>query len=255
MKMSTEVTKKVEDSNVQEGVTLEALHRHFPKRKNSIDESVVELINRSVNEPEFQGESLLQSALIYERVLDGTRASIREYLNAIRFCAYMVSMDDNYTEAYKKVFYDREFVIERMNAPTESGRYKELTSAASRYRKSKLVVDILRLSQVPMHLMFTGAKYEMLGVLLDTARTAKLDRDKINAAKEFLAAVKGPEEIDVELKVGPSQSAMDMQTSLSEQLHQLAINQKRMLEMGYSIQDVQKTGINLNVVEGEYEEA
>lgn len=237
------------------GVTLEELHKHFPTRKNTITEDIVDLINRSQSEPEFQGESLLQTAITYENVLNGTKAGIKDYLNAIRFCAYMISMDDNYTEAYKKTFYDRDFVKERMNAPTESAKYKELTSAASRYRKSKLVVDILRLSQVPMHLMFTGAKYEMLGVLLETARTAKLDRDKINAAKEFLAATKGPDEIDVELRVGPSQSAVDMQTSLSEQLQQLAINQKRMLEMGYSIQDVQKTGINLNVVEGEYEEA
>ena len=46
---------------------------------------------------------------------------------------------------------------------------------------------------------------------------------------------------------------MDMQERLNEQLAQLAINQKRLLEGGHDIRDVQKTGVKLNVIEGEYE--
>jgi len=77
------------------------------------------------------------------------KASIKDYLNAIRFCAYLITMDDNYTEAYKKVFGDRDFVKERMHLPTDDPRYKELTSAASRYRNtSKLVTEILTLSKL-----------------------------------------------------------------------------------------------------------
>jgi hypothetical protein len=46
-----------------------------------------------------------------------------------------------------------------------------------------------------------------------------------------------------------------MQEKLNEQLAQLAVNQKRLLEGGYDIRDVQKTGISLNVMEGDYSEA
>ena len=117
-------------------------------------------------------------------------------MNAIRFCAYLITMDDNYTEAYKKVFGDRDFVKERMHLPTDDPRYKELTSAASRYRNtSKLVTEILTLSQAPLDLMFMGARYKAIGVLADIMENGRFDRDKINAAKELLAATKGAEKM------------------------------------------------------------
>lgn len=183
-------------------VTKEDLQKHLPSRKNTITDEIVDIINKAQTEPEFQGEPLLQSAITYEKVMQQNKVGIKDYLNAIRFCAYLVSMDDNITEAYKKVFADRDFVKERLNVDTGSPKYNELTSAASRYRRSKLVVDILTVSQVPMHLMFTGMAYEAVGVLYETMKTARYDRDRINAAKELLSAVKAPENMKIELDVG-----------------------------------------------------
>jgi len=197
-------------------ITKEELQKHLPSRKNAITDEVVDILNKSQTEPEFQGETLLQSAITYEKVMQQNKVGIKDYLNAIRFCAYLISMDDNITEAYKKVFADREFVADRMNAPTSSPKYNELTSAASRYRRSKLVVDILTVSQVPMHLMFTGMAYEAVGVLYETMKTAKYDRDRISAAKELLAATKGPENVKIELDVGIKESSAI--TQLNEQL-------------------------------------
>jgi hypothetical protein len=236
-------------------VTMELMQKALPSRKNAITEEVVELINASQNEPEFQGESLLQSLTTYESVMTKHKASISDYVNAVRFCAYMISLDDNYTEAYKKTFIHREFVQQRMSLDTTTVGYAELTSAASRYRRSKLVVDILTLSQIPLDMMFTGARYKAIGILATLMQTAKQDRDKINAAKELLAATKGPENMKIELGIGLGSEAMSMQEKLNEQLAQLAINQKRLLEGGYDIRDVQKTGISLNVMEGDYSEA
>lgn len=201
-------------------ITKEELQKHLPSRKNAITDEVVEILNRSQTEPEFQGESLLQSAITYEKVMQQNKVGIKDYLNAIRFCAYLISMDDNITEAYKKVFADRDFVAERMNVATSSPKYNELTSAASRYRRSKLVVDILTVSQVPMHLMFTGMAYEAVGVLYETMKTAKYDRDRISAAKELLAATKGPENVKIELDVGIKESSAI--TQLNEQLAMFA---------------------------------
>lgn len=233
-------------------VTLEQLQDAFPTKKNAIPEEVVEIINRSTTEPEFQGESLLQSAVTYSNVLQTARVSITEYINAIRFCAYMVSVDDNYTKAYIKTFWERDFVQKHKDLPTESNGYKTLVTAASRYRRSKLVVDILTLSQVPLDLLFTGARYKAIGVLANLMETSTLDRDKINAAKELLAATKN-ENVKVALEIGPNAEAVSMQSKLDKQLSELALNQKKMLEAGYSIGDVQKTGLQLEIIDGELE--
>ena len=77
-------------------------------------------------------------------------------------------------KAYRKTFSSREFVKSRAFSPTDSDKYRELTTAASRYRRSKLVVDILTASQVPLHMLFTGARYKVLGVLLDRAENSRL---------------------------------------------------------------------------------
>jgi len=219
-------------------ITKEDIQRSLPSRKSAITDEIVEIINKAQTEPEFQGESLLQSATTYEKVMTQNRVGIKEYINALRFCAYLVSMDDNITEAYKKVFSDRKFVQDRMNISTSDTKYNELTSAASRYRRSKIVVDILTVSQVPLHLMFTGYQYEAVGVLYDTMKTAKLDRDKINAAKELLAATKAPENMKIELDVGVKENSAVQQ--LNDQLAQFAASSLTHLSAGTT--DLNKLG-------------
>jgi len=203
-------------------VTIQDLQQALPSKKKFITDEAVAIINSSVNEPEFQGESLLKTAVTYEAVLQRNKASVAEYLNAIRFCAYLRSTDDNITEAYKKTFYERDFVKQRMSASTTSSKYRELTSAASRYRKSKLVLDLI----------LAGARYKAIEVLTDLMTTAKLDRDKINAAKELLAATKGPDNLKIELDVGmKANSAVEQ---LNEQLSGIAASQKMLLDAGAS---------------------
>lgn len=225
--------------------TTEELQKLLPSKKGLITDDIANIINKSQNEPEFQGESLLQTAITYESVLKNARVGIKEYLNAIRFCAYLMSMEDNYTEAYKRTFWDRDFVRERVDLPTDSPQYKEMTSAASRYRRSKLVTDILTLSQVPLDILFAGYRHKAVGVLAELMMTAKYDRDKINAAKELLANTKPPENSKIELELGPNKAAMDMQQQLNRQLGEIAMNQKQMLEQGMTLKEVQKTGIRL----------
>jgi hypothetical protein len=211
-------------------LTLADVKSAMPLRKGAITQEAVDIINASQNDPEFQGESLVQTAGIYESVLKGARASVPEYLNAIRFCAYMSTNDSNYTEAYKKVFSNRDFVQQRMNLPTNDPRYGELTSAASRYRRTKLVTDILTASQVPLDLIFTGHRYKAIGVLAEVMESGKYDRDRINAAKELLAATKGPDNMKIELDVGVSESSAVQQ--LNDQLAEIAGRSLKHLEAG-----------------------
>jgi hypothetical protein len=231
--------------------TLADLQEAFPSRKNSITQEVVDAINESANDPEFQATSLLKDAITYEAVLQRNKVGVLEYVNALKFCAFMISLEDNYTEAYKRVFNDREFVKERANQPTHSTKYKELTSAASRYRRSKVVVDILTVSQAPLELLFGGARMQAVGVLADMMMSAKYDKDRISAAKELLVATKGADNMKIELDVGVKGNSM--QEMLHKQLSELASNQKALLERGVSIGSVQKLGITTGVIEGELE--
>jgi hypothetical protein len=213
-------------------ITIDEVKAALPQKKGAVTQEAVDIINSSLQDPEFQGESLLKTACIYENVLKGARASVPEFLNAIRFCAYISTTESNYTEAYKRVFMDREFVKSRLNEPTDSPRYIELTSAASRYRRSKLVVDLLTVSQVPLDLIFSGQRYKAIGVLAGIMENGRYDRDRVNAAKELLAATKGADNVKIELDVGVKENTAVKQ--LQEQLANIASKQKRLLEHGVS---------------------
>ena len=211
-------------------VTIEELQKALPSRKNTITDEIVEIINKSQDDPEFQGESLLQTAITYENVMMNNKAGIKEYIDAIRFCAYLISLEDNYTEAYKKTFSYRDFVKNRLDATPDSSKYRELTNAASRYRRSKLVVDLLTFSQVPLDILFSGYRYKAIGVLANEMETAAYSRDRIAAAKELLLAVKGPENKKIELEIGVKESSAV--ANLSQQLTELANNSLMQLESG-----------------------
>ena len=210
-------------------ITKEELQNAIPDRKNAITDELVDLINQIQTEPEFQGETMVQTMITYQNALKGARVSMRAYVNAIRFCAYLVSMDDNYTEAYKRTFYDTDFVKVRANVSTSDPRYAELTSAASRYRRSKLVVDILTLSQVPLDMLFAGYRYKAMAVLAETMTTARLDRDRIQAARSVLEMTKS-DVIKVDLDVGVKESSAV--ASLRTQLAEMAAQQVALLNSG-----------------------
>ena len=211
-------------------ITMEDIQRGLPSRKNAVTEEIVSLMNGAMNEPEFQGESILSTAITYENVMAKNRAGIREYVDAIKFCAYLVSMEDNYTEAYKKTFSYRDFVKDRMNVSPDTPKYNELTSAASRYRRSKLVVDLLTYSQVPLDIMFSGYRYKAIGVLAREMESAQYSRDRIAAAKELLVAVKGPDNVKIELDIGVKETSAV--ASLNAQLAEIASNSLKHLEAG-----------------------
>lgn len=228
-----------------ETVTKEQLQKAFPSRKNTITDELVEVFNASCSDPEFQGESLLQTAITYENVMQNNRMSMREYVDAIRFCAYLVSVDDNLTEAYIKTFYYRDFVKDKMGCAKDSPEYAAIMAAASRYRaQNRAVRDILTLSQMPLDMLFAGTRVKAVMVLADIMENGRFDRDKINAAKELLAATKSDVQ-KITLDVGNAAGLSVMQT-LSEQIASMASNQLKQLENGGSIKDVQKIGINLN---------
>ena len=226
-------------------IDIDELKRRFPAKKNTINENTVKLVNEAISNPEFDGMSFLSHLVDYQGCMIEGGASFTEYINAMKFCAYL-EQTDNTVQAYIKARVGDEFVATRMNMATDSVGYNELSSQASRYRKSKLVRQILTQSDMPLYLMFQAERYKAVAVLAREMQSAPYSRDRITAAKELLAAVKPPENLQIELGIGPNKEAKDLQMELNTQLAMLAANQKAMLTAGMDIRDVQRTGLRLN---------
>lgn len=232
-------------------LTKEELIQKFPAKKASITDEVVDLINEVNNNPDFNGNEFIDTMVDYQGAMIDCRASIPEYINAIKFCAYLETTNGSATEAYKRARAADKFVQDRINAPANSQKYNELSSAASRYRKTPLVKQILTQSEMPLYLMFQKERYKAVAVLAEEMQEAMYSKDRISAADKLLTHVKPPENIQVELGIGPTKEAVDLHTELNTQLARLAANQKAMLDAGLDIKEVQKTHINLDIIDAE----
>jgi hypothetical protein len=226
--------------------SVDDLKKQFPAKKNSINEDTVKLLNDANDDAEFNGDEFMKTLVEYQNVMIDCSGSMGEYINAVKFCAYLESESANITEAYCKARSNDDFVSSRVGAVPGSADYNALTAAASRYRKSPMVRQILTQSDMPLYLMFQGSRYQAVALLAREMQNAAYSKDRISAADKLLTHVKPPDNLQVELAVGPSQQAQDLSMQLSEQLAASVAMQRKMLEAGKDFSESTKMGINLN---------
>ena len=237
--------KKNEDE-----VTVDTLKMYFPTKSHTITQELADTINEAQNAPDMAIEGFIENLVEYRGVMEKCQASMKEYIRAVKFCAFLEFTDYNITEAYKLSRINDKFVKDRWDAPTDSPKYRELTSAASRYyNKTNLVKQILLQADMPWHILFQGAKYTAMSVLMKEVTEAAYSRDRIAAAKEILAAVKRPENQKVELEIGFNDTVKSFQEQFDEKMGKMAEMQLKRLQSGETIKDVQK----LDILEAEYE--
>ena len=237
--------KKNEDE-----VTVDTLKMYFPTKSHTITQELADTINEAQNAPDRAIEGFMENLVEYRGVMEKCQASMKEYVRAVKFCAFLEFTDYNITEAYKLSRINDKFVRDRWDAPTDSPKYRELTSAASRYyNKTNLVKQILLQADMPWHILFQGAKYTAMSVLMKEVTEAAYSRDRIAAAKEILAAVKRPENQKVELEIGFNDTVKSFQEQFDEKMGKMAEMQLKRLQSGETIKDVQK----LDILEAEYE--
>lgn len=237
--------KKNEDE-----VTVDTLKMYFPAKSHTITQELADTINEAQNAPDMAIEGFMENLVEFRSVMEKCQASMKEYIRAVKFCAFLEFTDYNITEAYKLSRINDKFVKDRWDAPTDSPKYRELTSAASRYyNKTNLVKQILLQADMPWHILFQGAKYTAMSVLMKEVTEAAYSRDRIAAAKEILAAVKRPENQKVELEIGFNDTVKSFQEQFDEKMGKMAEMQLKRLQSGETIKDVQK----LDILEAEYE--
>jgi len=235
---------------VDEEVTVDMLKMYFPTKSATITQELDDTINEAHNAPDMAIECFMENLVEFRGVMDKCQASMKEYIRAVKFCAFLEFTDYNITEAYKLSRINDKFVKDRWDAPTDSPKYRELTSAASRYyNKTNLVKQILLQADMPWHILFQGAKYTAMSVLMKEVTEAAYSRDRIAAAKEILAAVKRPENQKVELEIGFNDTVKSFQEQFDEKMAKMAEMQLKRLQSGETIKDVQK----LDVIEADYE--
>jgi len=219
--------------------TLGELQALFPHKKKTINQQTLDLINSAVEDPEFDGHSIKNTLLEYSDIMKRRSGSINDYICAIKFVAYVESGDNN-VQAYRKAFAHRQLVQKAIGVGADTPEYMNLANSAKRYAKSPMVVDIMTIADVPMEILHQGDRYRAMGVLTDEMLNAALSKDRIEAAKAVITATKGPERTNLAMEVGLTQDAAKAVEDTNKKMSEIAQNQLKFIEAGYSVEDVQK---------------
>ena len=133
-----------------EEMTIERLRELFPQKKKTINQDLVDMFNYAASDKMFNGDEFLKTLVDYQNCMFETNSGMKDFINAVKFCAYLESEDGNLYQAYKKARAQDDFVKEKADDPVDSPGYNAIVSAASRYRKTPLVRKILAQANMPL---------------------------------------------------------------------------------------------------------
>ena len=222
-----------------------------------VTDEVVEMINSTMSDPEFDGYKFKDVLIEYQETLfNKTKVNLEIYVNAIKFCSYLETNGGNATDAYIKTFRSRDLVKKALKAIEEdpdkgyeAQEYKNLYAAACRYKKSDMVKNILIQSEMPLYLMYQGYRYKIVEKLYEEAMSAKASRDRINACNVFLTHVRPPEGIQVEVNI--KNKGNDEVSQMEEMLKNMAKKQQELIGLGASSEMVANAKDNFIDIEME----
>ena len=241
----------VSDARVQpfesQRITKEKLIALLPHKTNvAVTDEILELIHNVENETGLPQDSIEEDIMSYTHLLGGTTNGMRELVNAIKFC----NLKRNYSnkEAWSIVF------PEKYDRLVDMG--KAIDNHVSAYNGSKLVIAIDKEMLIPVHLQYAAyfhasvkKQFELMSGKSAHGKTTAMVEHL--AAKELALLTAAPVDTKIDLKISPSDKAMDIQLEMNDQLKYIVAGQRARLEAGESIVDVQKLGVSFTEIVGD----
>ncbi len=219
-------------------LSLEYLVEVVPKNyKKLVNQDVVDEINSLASDPDY-GEQYKEDMLTYSSLLGSDdKWSMRQYIDAVKYYS-LTSGGDTQAVAYAKVFPNR------LQARLDRGEDPDmLNSEASRYNRTSLVNRIRSQALVPLHLVNQGTLQLAINTAAGLMINARSEKVRGDMALGLIKELRPPEAQQVELQIGLDDKALDAQNRQTEQLVSIAENQRRLLEAGVSIDDIQQLHI------------
>lgn len=152
-------------------------------------------------------------------VLNSGKWKIADFLAAVEFTSYRLA-GDSQVKAYTKAFPDR------CLGKTDGA----IAGKASIYSHGSLVVQMLGMTQVPLHMLYMRERHIAIRKLAELSQFGETERIQMESSDKLLGHIKPPEEIKVELDVGVG--AVDVINDFNETLNNIAEMAKAKLDDG-----------------------
>lgn len=225
-----------------QNLTVDKIKKFLPRGTSvRLTEDMVEALTR-VEQDTGMDQGLFEEQLLSYLHLMEAGAGIEKLANAIKFCNLRMLPKMGNEKAWMIVFPEKAAQIE--------ARGEDCSSFASMYNNTKMVREISKLLLVPVYISHAPVHIAMHKKLYDLTNGIGANNGdyvsptvQMNAAVALMEATKMPEDNSIELKIGMSDDAKNVQLGLTEQLARMADVQLKRLENGESITDVQRLNI------------
>jgi len=120
---------------------------------------------------------------------------------------------------------------------------RRLSSYVHSYKSGKLVQTIIEQTLVPTYIANAPARQQMINELIDIAINGKSEIARVNAASKVIDITTIPEATKIELNMGLTDEAREIQNSLNDKLSEIALNQQKLFQAGIDLDKIQKLQI------------
>jgi len=229
-----------------QNITKERLEEMLPRgSKHNVTDAILDMIANMENDTGLPQDMMEEEVLSYMFILKKVdRAKLSELINAVKYC----NLKRNYSneKSWSIVFPDKYARLK------ENGM--QIDNHVSMYNKSALVQEIDKEMLIPVHLQYYPYMDHAIKKLYQLSKghaAPNADGEPMTvspmvqmlASKNLYDAVKPPEAASIDLTVSKSEEELSIQQQMADQLAQLVKTQKQQLEMGKSLDDVQKIGL------------
>ncbi len=225
-------------------LTVQELHDVVPKAlRGRVDQNLVDRVNQMNLDAEFR-EHYRENLISYTSVLDGSKWTVDQYVDAVRYVSYKLMGDTN-VKAYA-----RTFTSKFTNFKAQGVDDKTIARYVTAYNKSKLVNAIWEQSSIPFHVYNQDYRQKALMTQVELMVHAKSEKVRSDAANSVLTHLKPPETAKIELDITHKDTSeiSDLRNAVQE----LVIVQRNTISSG-SMNAKEVAHSNL-VLEGEVEE-
>ena len=253
---SREISKPHPDANrmvpdADQGITVSRIKELLPRNTNiAVTQEIVDLINNIENDSGIPQELAEEDVMSYMHLIGNMRGvGLKDLVNAVKFC----NLKRNYSnkEAWSIVFPTKFNELKAAN--------KQIDNHVSMYNASKLVVAIDKEMLIPVSLQY--APYFHAAVkkqfdIMNGVASDSVDGKKQNvspmvqhlAAKELAVLTKPVEDAKLAITINPGAEALSAQEEMNAQLKAIVANQKKRINEGESIIEVQQIGLNFDEI-------
>jgi hypothetical protein len=228
-------------NTTKQNIDKEKILRFLPKgTSHKVTDEIIRLVNQ-MGSDEVEQEYFEEKFLSYLHVLGdkGIRASLRDYINALKFCTYKKNMSNE--RAWELTFPDKYERLEKLG--------KQVSNHVAMYNGNPLVTKLDALMLTEEHIQYAPLFHEAIMKEAQLMRGIGSNGERVSPHVQHMAAstlidkLAPPKEDKLSITVGLDEATRNTQVKVLEELSNVAKSQRELLEQGYSLAEVQKLNL------------